>query len=195
MNRFHQLVSAGFFALILTCSATSHASVLLWNESINGTFSTDNVSPTYVGTLSGGDNDVIGSLDNTADDFYFVVPAETELTGIDLTAETVVGTPAPNFYLVAGDTFSSSNVVGALNWQSAGVSVGDNLLDLLLYQNGYNGPPIAAGTYEVAFAGYTYDISSFTLDFVDASTVPEPATGVLAGLCLAGVAVFRRRFA
>lgn len=98
-----------------------------------------------------GDNLVIGAAVDDQDDFRFFLPVGTTLDGIILNNQT--GTGSPNFYVIKGTSLSSGTLVGALNWTSSSVTVGNNLLTKI------GSGPLVSGDYEVVFTDFGYNIT------------------------------------
>jgi hypothetical protein len=194
MRRFGLAVA---IVLVVGSAGRARADLTLWNESAKGDLSGNSAAPTSIGTLGVGNNLVVGSLVDDADDFTFTVGAGLKLDGIILNAQS--GSGSPNFYLVSGSSIDPSNAIGVLNWTVSHVSVGDNLFDKPgFFQSGSS--PLGPGTYTVGFAGFTYDITAYTLDLHATNSTftpaPEPSTLVGAGtgiVMLAGAAWRRRR--
>ena len=83
------VVNTAGIALALTLGLTGASdAAVIWNEAINGDFSNSNLAPTPVGSLSAGDNEVLGSTGRNSagvvdrDYFTFTVPVGLALSGI-----------------------------------------------------------------------------------------------------------------
>ena len=170
--------------LLATCTAHGQGTVL-WNESINGELSRDFSSPTPLGPLQIGTNEVIGSTElepngsgwiGFYDYFTFVVPQSSSLSAVYLISDdqkiwTWVGTP--DFSSQLG--FVSNPTNGNLFPQMAISSIGPNTYGMYVE----NHDPQSVLT-----------IANYRLDFF-VQTIPEPGTACLF-LLGAGVVGFLR---
>jgi hypothetical protein len=184
---------------------------LTWDESISGDLSDDGAAPTLVGTLSAGDNYILGtmgSLNGTgpldADVWNFKVPTGYALTGINLVDYKAASNSLLNdsFMAIArggviDQTDTTLHLSNAL-WGYGTDGFGHVYNDLLgLLQAG----PIFGG---VGFSGpltpgnYTFwiqegsDQIQYKIDFVTTPVpVPEPGGALLLGV--AGLWLLRRR--
>ena len=184
---------------------------LTWDESISGDLSGNGAAPTLLGTLSSGDNFILGtmgSLNGTgpldADIWNFSVPTGYALTGINLVDYKAASNSLLNdsFMAIAtGGSISQTDTTLHLSnalWGYGTDGFGHVYNDLLgLLQAG----PIFGG---IGFSGpltpgnYTFwiqegsDQIQYKIDFVTSPTpVPEPGGALLLGV--AGLWLLRRR--
>ena len=194
-------LKATLFGLILLIAGAfqSANAALLYDESVSGDLSDDNLSPTALMALAAGSNVVSGGvlaspLDR--DIFSITVGAGQQLVGIVL--DTYVSGDDQSFFAVAaGNTiaslFDTTALLGnALIGAAPGAMPGDNILDDLGSgtfpgSTGFAGP-LGPGAYTFWIQETTSGIRDYALDFqVRASAVPLPSS--LALLAIAIVAL------
>ena len=183
----------------------------LWNSTVNGPLSTSGLTPTPLGPLTLGDNDVFATTGSSAtgviDQNYFVVtvPVGFALGSITELPGTVVGGTASFIGVEAG----SQVTVGSNPTTAAGLlgftlyttaEINTNILPLMgIPDNGSSGftPPLGPGQYsfwiqEGAAGTFPY---GFDLGLVSTASVPEPGTLTtsLIGLALLIPVLLRRR--
>lgn len=184
-------------AVFAWLSVAPAQAVTIWDEAVDGDLSDQPASPTNVGSLSIGDNSLIGALVDEHDYFSFEVLAGETLDSVTVVSQTLVNNPSPNFYLIETASPISGAVVGALSWFGGNVQAGDDLFANPNFFNPGFSSPLGAGFYSVVFAGYGYEIAAynFNLHVSGPSTeVPEPTTTamVITGLFgLVGCSIFR----
>jgi hypothetical protein len=200
-------------AFVLTLAFAARADVVAWNEAVNGEFSKNELAPTPVGFISGG-NDVLGTdgpsgpgFANVDPDYFtFTVPAGLALTAIAvLPGTTSAGIDNVSFIGIQSGTqithvmTSPPSAAGLLGWWHFGPGdIGTDILpEMGIPADGSSGftPPLGAGDYAIwiqeADLGGCSPLCHYGFDFVLAP-VPEPAssTGLLTGLAL--LAALRR---
>lgn len=192
------LFSLLFLGFVLPCSPTSAG--ILHNEALNGDLSNVGTSPTNVGTLTLGANNVIGSAISSPLDrdlFYFTVPANHQLSTITLVGYT--NTNGPAFVAIAlGNSlnaFNNANLLhgGSLIGDLPGNSLNADILDDIASRDHIGGTrrftgALPAGVYTF-WTQETAGNMTYNYQF-NVTAVPEPGSLVL---LLAGVAAFAAR--
>jgi len=188
-------------ALVLLARAAS-ATPLAYDEAISGDLG--DTFPATQFTLDAGSNTISGTThffstlvsdDTDFDDFAFVVPVGTHLTGITFGFETV-GIPG-NTVARSEYRLDNGNAFPSLPF------LGDETIDFLGASPMHpftGGLPLDAGTFTLAQVGLETTITggwearyTWTLDVVSDTAVPEPASLCLLGTGIAGVWIRRRR--
>jgi hypothetical protein len=192
--------------------ANQALSAIIYNESVNGELSGTIGSPTVIGTLDLGVNNVIGSTvssPNLDQDFWRITIAPGQrLSSVILRSYTTTDTAGGGFLAVftgnltaipANTPAGQSQLLGGtLVGFTAGRRQGDNVLDDLGISAAapdaqrFSGP-LPAGTYTF----WTQENSatqSYNYEF-NVTAVPEPSTIGLVGLVVGAVALrkFRSR--
>ncbi len=185
--------------LAIAAAAGAAAADVVWDESVNGSFSADGFAPTQLGVLMLGANRVLGTLDVmpdiTPDYFTFQIAAGQQLAAIILERYAPAsGEQQQSFIaLQAGpqvtsefDTsvFLGATLVGGLPGSLEGEDILDDLANPLFGGQGFL-PPLGPGVYSIWFQE-TAEAVDYTLSFV---VIPAPATG----LALVGLGLWRRR--
>ena len=175
-------------------------------DDANGNASSDGANPTNV-VFNLGSNIINGTVTSPANirNFYtFTVGAGQELSAINLDAigvTTAAGAPSndPGFYALVSGTTSENPGEGFANLGGglfSPANLNNDLLGIATAQSegGTGVPsPVGAGDYTFVIQQTGDEVSSFSLDFVVTSAIPEPSSAVLlSGLTLLGL-VRRRR--
>jgi len=201
------------FIVLLAALALPFGTVqaLTWDETISGDLSGNGAAPTLLGTLSSGDNFILGtmgSLNGTgpldADIWNFSVPTGYDLTGINLVGYAAASHSLLNQSFMAIATGGSisqtdpSNHLSNALWGYGTDSFGNVYTDLLgLLQAGpdfggigFSGP-LTPGNYTFWIQEGSDQIQ-YKIDFVTSPVpVPEPSGALLLGV--AGLWLLRRR--
>ncbi|MEL6797485.1 MAG: hypothetical protein AAFO89_11775 [Planctomycetota bacterium] len=161
----------------------ANAQPVLWDETVNGSFSSDRNNPTALGDLPIGSAVVRGTTIGN-DVFSFTVPAGATVQDIILTAYTTDGGPG-----VINSGFNLFDDTGAfITGPSFGPgNIGDDILDVDL---GPLNPPLVS----LNEGFYGFDVIEFGLEAsweLTFDTVPAPSAAVT--LALAGGFAARRR--
>lgn len=157
---------------------------VVWDESINGSLSTDRFDTTHFGTLAIGSNDGIGTTVLGISKFFtFNIGVDQELTS--LVVKSWVSRDDLAFLgVVTGDTFSvdpaSPNVAKLLGYAHYGEpNVGQNILSLIGQSPGSQGftAPLGPGDYSFWVRQAGPDPATWDLDFVveGSAVVPLPS--------------------
>ena len=187
------------------------ARALTWDETINGDLSDSGVSPTLLGTLSAGDNFILGTMGSLngsgpmdADIWNFSVAPGYALTGINLVDYSATSGSLLNDSFMAIATGGSINTsdpslhLSNALWGYGTDGFGHVYTDLLGLLDagpdfggiGFNGP-LPAGNYTFWIQEGSDQIN-YSIDFVTAPVpVPEPGGALLLGV--AGLWLLRRR--
>ncbi|HKA41748.1 MAG TPA: PEP-CTERM sorting domain-containing protein [Burkholderiales bacterium] len=209
------VVRSAFIALALGLGSAASAGVI-WNESVNGDLSNDGLSPTFVGTLTPGSNQVIGLTGRPGPapatpperDYFFV----TVPLGLNLAAITLL--PGQNMGglgfigLQAGSQITlptnAATAVGLLGWwHYAPADVGHDILAsmsaLAMTPGGMGATGFTAPLGPGNYAFWVQDTSTppvpsipFNFGF-DLVVVPEPGTIAMMLLGLGGLGFSRRK--
>jgi hypothetical protein len=202
-------------AAILMLSGVTSPAATIWDESVNGDLSNNNLVPTVLPGLSVGANDVIGTITGsnrvpTDPDFFTItIPVGFKLDAITLKAFSFTNNIGTGSFLAvqAGTQITSttdgSALLGTALAGSPSAPLGSDLLAALSANSLVGGvshftPPLQAGTDTFWFQeGAGPNVSAVVnYDFAfQLSAVPEPASLVLMSLGLAAVAgvAWRRR--
>jgi hypothetical protein len=206
MNRFRLPIAAALLAALAPLSAKA---AVIWDESTNGNFSTDQTAPTQL-SLSPGANSIRGSVagaTNKQDWLTVTVPQGDVLSSLFLAS--FVSTDTQGFMgfqsgtSFVGNSQTATPYEGYTHWGTAATNgaipptnlVGQDLLPLMA------NPTVAAGatgfTTPLAAGSYTFLIqqsgapTSYQLDFT-VTTVPEPASLLLLVFALSSLAWKRK---
>ena len=198
--------------IALTFALTSAASAgVVWNETVNGDLSNAGSSPTFLGTLTAGSNQVFGLTGRPGpapatpperDYFFITVPSGlslakiTLLPGNNMGSLGFIGIQAGSAITLPVDASSAAGLLGW--WHYAPADIGkDILLSMSVPANGSSGftLPLGAGNY----AFWVQDTSTpadpsipFNFGF-DLTLVPEPGTMAMILLGLGGLGFSRRK--
>jgi hypothetical protein len=201
----------------LTCSAlitvaiglqSSACGGVVYNEAVNGPFSSSGLSPTPVGPLSLGDNDIFGTTGSGTsgvkrDYFTITVPAGTVLNSIIELPGTQVAGSFAFFGVQAGPQVTVSptatSAAGLLGWRHYGpADINTNILpEMAIPAAGSSGftPPLGPGQYsfwvqELGTGSFPF---GFDLALAPAASVPEPSSWLLGLFMLVPLACRLRR--
>lgn len=180
-----------------------------YNEAISGDLSNLGLSPTLLGTLTPGSNQIFGTTGRGAagidrDYFTVTIPAGYQLSALIELPGTSVGGATSFLGVQAGKQVTlpttTTTAVGLLGWTHYGAGdINVNLLPRMgIPDTGSSGftPPLGAGDY--AFWIQDFNAGQFNYGFnLVVQAVPEPGqTAFLTGTLLSGglFAVSRRRF-
>ena len=210
-NFYNMPVSRYIAFLAALALSLGTVQALTWDESISGDLSGNGAAPTLLGTLSSGDNFILGtmgSLNGTgpldADIWNFSVPTGYDLTGINLVGYAAASHSLLNQSFMAIATGGSisqtdpSNHLSNALWGYGIDSFGNVYTDLLgLLQAGpdfggigFSGP-LTPGNYTFWIQEGSDQIQ-YKIDFVTSPVpVPEPGGALLLGV--AGLWLLRRR--
>jgi hypothetical protein len=221
MKKSIQLLSlsgATLLAAVFGLVGTPRADVIAWDESVNGPFSSNGLSPTAITFVAGG-NEILGSYGVAVaggpvdrDYFTFTVGAGSELAAIIVVPSTTVAGSASFIGIEAGPQVTlppnTATATGLLGWHLTrpAADIGNDILPLIgnpmpsLGATGFS-PPLGPGIYSVWLQENGVcgpSLCHYGFDFVVSSQVlvPEPASdaGVLTGLALlAFVRRYRRQ--
>lgn len=176
---------------------------VLYNESISGDLSDNNLAPTSLGPVIVGINDVIGSTVSVPIDLDFwtiQIPSNHVLASIVLLDYQNNGSPPSFFALAAGNQIPVLNdpavLLGAtLVGVGPGRSVGDDVLDDLAARTDIGGSPQFSGPLGAGTCTFWYQETNGDTNWAfsfNVSAIPEPAAGSFAILMSLGLC-FRRR--
>ncbi len=200
--------------LIVLCSvpltltawfATPARAGVIWDESSNGSLSTDRFNTTDLGILSAGNNNLIADTQNGISKFFtFTIADGKEWSGLVLDAWISVDDLA--FLGVVKNSFfdvdpASPDVTKLLGYVHHGASlVGQDILPQMGQGPGSQGftPPLGPGVYSFWLRQGSAELTTQNLNFVVtdlAATVPEAAsvTMWLLGISASGAVARRRR--
>jgi hypothetical protein len=189
--------------LLLASTAPSFSAVI-YDESVNGSFSSSGLSPTQV-MLALGSNEILGTNGGTApggsrDYLTFTVPASTVLRSITMLDTAVgnvgfIGLEAGNQITLPTNTTTAAGLLGWLHYTAANENA-DILPLMAVPANGSSGftPPLGPGAYSL----WIQDTSSGTFHYgfaLQLDPAPEPANweSSLGALAAAAVLVVLRR--
>ncbi len=187
-------------AMILFSMSFATQASIVWDESINGDFSNNGLSPTSV-SFSMGSNVIIGSTGNPGtgidrDYFSFVVPTDSSLSSITVLSNTIVSGSTSFIGLQAGPQLtvstSGAGIENFLGFSHYGNdSVDTDILPSLVFSNFTGSLP--SGTYSI-WIQETGGVVPYGFDFaVIPTAVPIPGAGVLLFSALCGFRVLRKR--
>ena len=178
----------------LACGlASSPAQAIDYNEAVSGDLSNSGLSPTGLGTLTVGSNQIFGTIEsgpNGVDRDYFTIHVPIGLEFVSLTPlpGTTVGDTASFLGLEAGTQVTvppdAGTAAGLLGWTHyTPADIGVNILPSMgiagLGSTGFT-PPLSAGNY--AFWIQDADAAHYGFDIkIQALTVPEPGRLALLG--------------
>ena len=183
--------------ILATCLSSSVMAGVIWDESVDGSLSTDRFATTDLGSLATGSNEVIGTTVSGISKFFTITIAEgTQLSA--LIVEDWQSLDDLGFLgVVAGDFFSvdpaSPNVADLLGYAHYGaLDVGQDILPTMGQGPGSQGfsAPLGPGEYSFWVRQGGSDPADWDLNFV---VTPVPAPAALALLAIGGVAGCRRR--
>jgi hypothetical protein len=199
--------------IVLLCSLASALQAgVIWNESVNGSFSTSQGTPTVL-TLSAGTNSIVGTLGpgDSQDFVTLTVPAGLELTNLVNSAYSSTDVQGFTGFALGTSITGSAFTSGSYNgWSHFGTgannsngitfpafnSIGDDLLPIMQSQSVPQGAagftlPLAGGqSYSFLIQQLGGTPTSYQFDYV-VTPVPEPST---LDLLLAGATVFGWRY-
>jgi hypothetical protein len=179
---------------------------VIYDESVNGSFSSSGLSPTMV-SLALGSNQILGTNGSAAtavrDYLTFEVPAFTKLSSITMLNTAVgnigfIGLQAGSKITLPTNTATAAGLLGWLHYTAANKNT-DILPAMGVPANGSSGfsPPLGPGAYSL----WIQDSSPGTFNYgfdLQLAPVPEPATWESSLVAMAGVALLlslRRRYA
>src|SRR3954451_4530305 len=191
---FRQFLRSALVALAIA-SASNASGVVIYNEAVNGDFSGSGLTPTALGALSLGSNQIFGSTGNAGgvdrDYFNVLIPdgyalaSVIELPGTQSGNLSFIGLERGSQLTLPTNTTTAAGLLGWFHYSPA--SINSNVLaDMSIASMGSSGfgLPIHAGTYTF----WVQDTSPGTFAYgFDLQVVPEPATGPL---ILLGFALF-----
>jgi len=178
---------------------------VVYDESLNGSFSSTGLSPTTV-VLTLGSNQILGTNGSTAtggvrDYLTFTVPAFTVLSSVTMLDTAVgnigfIGLQAGSQVTLPPNTATAAGLLGWLHYTPANKNT-DILPEMSVPANGSSGfsPPLAPGAYSI----WIQDSSTGTFNYgfaLQLDAVPEPATwesSLAAVACVALLLGLRRR--
>jgi hypothetical protein len=209
VNRLFNRLSI-LFLFLPACGFLHQAqAAIVYNESVDGELSGTIGSPTVIGTLDLGVNNVIGSTTSSPLDRDFwriTIPTGQRLSSVILRSYSTTDAGGGGFFSVFTGTLTtiptndvagqSQLLGGTLVGFTAGRLQGDNVLDDLGVSAAapnaqrFSGP-LPAGTYtfwtQEATGNQTYNYE------FNVTAVPEPSTIALVGLVVGAVALRRFR--
>ncbi len=199
MSATIRIVKVAITLLLMSLTSASVASAtLIWDETSNGSLSTDRFTPTAMGTLGTGSNNLLGSTVSGISKFFSItIGAGDQLTA--LIVEDWQSLDDLGFLgVVDGAHFSvdptNPNVPQLLGYHHYGEPhVGLDILPNLGQGPGSQGftAPLGPGTYSFWVRQGGADLSHWDLNFV--VVTPEPGTAVLLCAGLTGLAMRRKR--
>lgn len=197
----HLMIS---LAVILGFTSTANAAIM-YDESVNGDLSDDNLAPTQLGSAELGSNIVKGSTDNDPlePDFWSLTIDPGYLLSAIILNEYSNEDDASFFAVSQGDQITSitdgSDLLGITLFGAAdGTLVGQDLLDDLATATTIRGvtvdgftAPLGAGTYTF-WTQETAGVTTYEFDF-QVTAVPKPLTILGAGVAVAFGTGFKRK--
>jgi len=195
-----RIVSSALVALTIGCASNASAAVI-YNEASSGDFSGAGLTPTAVGALSLGSNQIFGSTGNVGgsdrDYFSLLVPAGyvlaaiIELPGTQSGNLSFMGLEEGPQLTLPTNTATAAGLLGWLHYSPADIN-SNVLARMSIPSMGSSGftLPLHAGTYTF----WVQDTTPGTFAYgFDLQVVPEPATAALVLLGLAASAMSSRR--
>jgi len=189
-----QLKSIALAALAVAAFAQSATAATIWDESIDGDLSGDQLAPTVL-VVGVGANSITGVTQTGDVDFFtFTVPDGANLAQVILTSfdsADDLAFLAIQSGPVITDTASAAALLG---WVHASATfVGTNVLDDMANGAGALGftTPLGPGTYTVWMQQTGADPVAYGLDLV--LRVPEPSMALLFAFGIAALGFGRRR--
>ena len=197
-----------FVLIALACGAISSPCLAIdYNEAVSGDFSNSGLTPTSLGNLTPGSNEMFGTTGRgTAgmdrDYFTFTVPTGYEWTSMTELPGTASGGSVSFLAIQAGNKVTvspnASSAAGLLGWTHYGP--GDINTDLLprigIASNGSSGftAPLGSGNYSLWIQDFNPGAFSYGFRFGVQAAVPEPGSvALLVGFSLCGMRVLLRR--
>jgi hypothetical protein len=208
VNVWKYVIRPILFTLIFGIGSTAFGGII-YNEAVNGDLSDSGLSPTVIGPLSLGSNQIFGTTGRqgaTVDRDYFtiIVPPNSALSALTVLPGTQsAGALSLSFIGVeAGPQVTlptnATSAQGLLGWHH--YSAADIGLDILpemgvpaLGSTGFS-PPLGPGTYSF----WIQELSAGTFPYgfnLQLAPLPEPSSMALLLLGIPAVLYARRRFA
>lgn len=179
-------------AALLALTPIAQAGVA-WNETVNGDFSDDGLTPTFV-TLALGSNEIKGASGDVfgggpdLDYFRITIPVGAVLSSITVLAGTTPQTLA--FLGIQAGTQVTTNSAGPLLGYILYEmnDIGRDILPAIgedLNAIGFTGP-LPAGNYSFWIQDYDSGLSPYQFDLT-VTAVPEPASALMLAMGVAGL--------
>ena len=185
--------------LIMMSLATAGvaSATVIWDEALDGSLSTDRLTPTDMGTIGIGSNDVIGTTVSGISKFFSITIGAGDQLSALIVEDWQSADDIGFLGMVAGTPFNvdpaSPNVGDLLGYAHYGeLDVGQDILQTIGQGPGSQGftAPLGPGTYSFWVRQGGSDAADWDLNFV---VTPEPGTAILLGAGLVGLAMRRRR--